>query len=325
MIDTKEIQRFKSYLPQYLMAYHNVENLKNRFHCLNPNHTDNNPSMSYYPKLNKCHCFSCGINYDIYDLIELDYGLKNFREKHNKLAEIFNELDKVVVINDIKEDEYIEKNFSKYFNYCFRKISHTNYLLTRGIKEELLLKYRIGYDDKRKLIIFPLNDNSYFGRSTVSNDKYKSRGISYLFNENLLKYSDKNTIIYVTESIIDSLSLESIIPEIQTVSLNGITNINRLLFLCNEYDYKGCFVLALDNDFRGKSSQEILRKELEKINITAFSNSLISSIDDGEYKDINEALINNREKLTSNLNFFYEQYQTILYKLNVERGVDCEM
>ena len=51
-----------------------------------------------------CKCFSCGERYDIYDLIKLHYGLTSFREQHNKIAELFNELDKVVPTSTIKED-----------------------------------------------------------------------------------------------------------------------------------------------------------------------------------------------------------------------------
>ena len=44
------------------------------------------------------------------DLIKLHYGLTSFREQHNKIAELFNELDKIVPTSTIKEDDYIEKN-----------------------------------------------------------------------------------------------------------------------------------------------------------------------------------------------------------------------
>ncbi len=321
MIEESEIQKFKSYLPQYLTAYCGINNLKNNFHCLNPNHPDNNPSMSYSPRHNKCKCFSCNVWYDIYDLIEIQFGITNFREKHNKLAEIFNELDKIVPITTVKEVDYIEKDFTKYFNNCLKKTTQCHYLAGRGIKDNLLVKYRIGYDDKRQLVVFPLNDHSYFARSTTSNGKYKSKGTSYLFNENLIKYSDNNSIIYVTESIIDSLSLESVIPEIQTVSLNGTTNTSRLLSLCKDYDYKGCFILALDNDSAGRKAQQELKDELDKLNIPSFCNDLISTIDDGKYKDINKVFCSeDKERFVKTLHYFYEQYQYICYQTMLKRS-----
>lgn len=50
--------------------------LKKPFLCLSPDHNDNHPSMSYDKKRNKVHCFSCGADYDTFDLISIDYGLK---------------------------------------------------------------------------------------------------------------------------------------------------------------------------------------------------------------------------------------------------------
>lgn len=320
MIPEKEITYFKSRLADYLYLQHNITNLKKFFHCLNPNHIDNNPSMSYSSRYNICKCFACGVRYDIYDLIEIDYNINSFRDKYNKLTEFFNELDKKIPIISFKEENYIEKDYKKYFDLCFKKILYSNYLNNRGIKNDLLFKYKIGYDDDRKLIIFPLNNHSYFARSTISNDKYKSKGTSYLFNEDLIKYSDENTIIYITESIIDSLSLESIISDIKTISLNGISNINRLISLSKEYEYKGIFILAFDNDIAGCDAQKKLKSEFDKLHIKAFCNTLISSIDDGNYKDINEALIKNKMQLIRNLNYFNDKYKIILDKINFKRG-----
>jgi len=45
------------------------------FSCLNPEHTDNNPSMSLDRKHNRVKCFSCDASYDIFDLVRIDTGL----------------------------------------------------------------------------------------------------------------------------------------------------------------------------------------------------------------------------------------------------------
>lgn len=49
--------------------------LNKPFHCLNPDHNDNKPSMSYDKKRQKVHCFSCNADYDTFDLIGIDYNL----------------------------------------------------------------------------------------------------------------------------------------------------------------------------------------------------------------------------------------------------------
>ncbi|MCD7908194.1 MAG: CHC2 zinc finger domain-containing protein, partial [Clostridium sp.] len=46
------------------------------FTCFSPGHEDTHPSMSLDRARNKVHCFSCGADYDVIDLIGLDYGLE---------------------------------------------------------------------------------------------------------------------------------------------------------------------------------------------------------------------------------------------------------
>jgi len=69
----------KEYIKQQLPFYLEGKGISTRknFCCLNPEHLDTNPSMSYDPKRNKCHCFSCNANYDIFDLIAIDYSFGN--------------------------------------------------------------------------------------------------------------------------------------------------------------------------------------------------------------------------------------------------------
>ena len=42
---------------------------RKRFRCLNPSHLDRDPSMGFDPKRNKVHCFACGADYDLFDLL----------------------------------------------------------------------------------------------------------------------------------------------------------------------------------------------------------------------------------------------------------------
>lgn len=46
-----------------------------RFRCLNPTHLDRNPSMGYDRRRDKVHCFACGADYDLFDLLTLDEKL----------------------------------------------------------------------------------------------------------------------------------------------------------------------------------------------------------------------------------------------------------
>ena len=63
----------KSHLSDYLNA--KGINTSTNFSCLNPAHEDKHPSMSFDQRRNRCHCFSCGVDYDIFDVIGLETGL----------------------------------------------------------------------------------------------------------------------------------------------------------------------------------------------------------------------------------------------------------
>lgn len=63
--------------------------LRKPFRCLSPAHEDNHPSMHFNRQGNQVHCFSCGVSYDLFDLVGLDYGLERFPDKFRKACEIF--------------------------------------------------------------------------------------------------------------------------------------------------------------------------------------------------------------------------------------------
>ena len=94
-IDRKSIDNFKPMLADYLMTKHNI-NINQPFTCLNPDHEDRHPSMSYYAKGNICNCFSCGTHYDIFDLIGLDYGVESFKEKLEIADKLYPNISEIV-------------------------------------------------------------------------------------------------------------------------------------------------------------------------------------------------------------------------------------
>lgn len=311
------ISEYKTYLWDYLEKYHNVTSPKRFFHCLNPNHIDNNPSMMFTDKYNICKCFSCGASYDIYDLIGLDYDLHNFKEQLEKVQELY--LEYIPVKKEVKKDiDNKVYDYTNYYNKCFKNRYRTTYLEQRGITRELIDKYKIGYDEERKLVIFPINKHCYFARSVVNNDKIKSKGSSDIWNKRYIK--ENNQLVYVTEGIIDALSLEVIDPNVKVMSINGVGNINSLVYALKENNFNGTIGIAFDNDGAGKKATDELKKELAKINVNSFSTSMIATFDDtSKVKDINMALINNKDLLKRN----YEYINSALLQcINKEKEGD---
>lgn len=319
-IDRGSIEKFKMLLGDYLTSKHG-KNINKPFTCLNPEHEDRHPSMSYSSKYNICKCFACGASYDIFDLIGLDYGVTSFSEKLEIADKLYPNISNIVFKKfDVIEDESNLIDFTNYYKKCINKISNTDYLNNRKIDIDLLKKYNVGYDDKREMVVFPINKNCYFARSVNSNQKLKSRGTSYLWNEKLLENSDSKTLIYVTESIIDSLSLETIDSDVKTVALNGLPNYKRLLKVIDDKKFVGNIVLAFDNDITGKTYQDIVKEELKKRKINSFSTSIIFTMD---VKDLNEALVKDKEAFIRNYNYFNQNFKMVIDKmLNKESDLE---
>lgn len=311
------ISEYKTYLWDYLQKYHNVTSPKRFFHCLNPNHIDNNPSMMFTDKYNICKCFSCGASYDIYDLIGLDYDLHNFKEQLEKVQELY--LGYVPVKKEVKKEiDNKIYDYTNYYNKCFKNRYKTTYLEQRGITRELIDKYKIGYDEERQLVVFPINKHCYFARSVVNNDKIKSRGSSDIWNKKYIK--ENNQLVYVTEGIIDALSLEVIDPNVKVMSINGVGNINSLIYALKENNFNGTIGIAFDKDGAGKKATDELKKELAKINVNSFSTSMIATFDDiSKVKDINMALINNKDLLKRNYEYINS---ALLQRINKEKEGD---
>lgn len=311
------IAEYKTYLWDYLERFHNVSSPKRFFHCLNPNHIDNNPSMMFTDKYNICKCFSCGASYDIYDLIGLDYDLHSFKEQLEKVQELY--LGYVPVKKEVKKEiDNKIYDYTNYYNKCFKNRYKTTYLEQRGITRELIDKYKIGYDEERQLVVFPINKHCYFARSVVNNDKIKSRGSSDIWNKKYIK--ENNQLVYVTEGIIDALSLEVIDPNVKVMSINGVGNINSLIYALKENNFNGTIGIVFDKDGAGKKATDELKKELAKINVNSFSTSMIVTFDDiSKVKDINMALINNKDLLKRNYEYINS---ALLQRINKEKEGD---
>lgn len=288
-------------LYDYLRDYHPDINLNTNFRCLSPDHEDVHPSMSFSPKYNICKCWACGKKYDIFSLVAQDFNISptNFMAQVSKVAELY---PNYIEINEeylkqhprIEEKKYPIKDYSYYFKKCQLNISKTDYLQKRGIAESLIYKYKIGYDERNESIIFPITKNCYSARSVIDDKKYNSSAKISIWNES--KITDKTSFFIVTESIIDALSLETIGCDIPVTSLCGVTHYKNLIDKVKSVGFDGTVILSFDNDHWGKTWGKLVEDELHKIGIKTINYPFTH-----EFKDINEALMSNKESLVSAL------------------------
>lgn len=336
MINDQAINEIKTHLKDYLEE--KGLNINKPFTCLNPQHDDKHPSMSYDDKRNIVKCFSCNSSYDLISLYAIDHNLDNnkaFIRIIDELALKYNIDVKSNKSNPLKKESMqkyanIKKeDFTKYINKCKKDISKTDYLLKRGISDKLQQKYNIGYDITKQAVILPVSKYFYEERTTNPQNKvhHIKRGKNELFNAHYLKDSDFKSVIWVTEAIIDALSLEEINKDIKVISLNSIDNAKQLVDEAKDSNYKGVFMLAFDTDYNGIKASQDLQEDLEAIGIKAFifnsTNDKFNVVsDDGKEiknKDINEWLLSDKEKLAKSVTVLNDMLLNSLEQMAIKK------
>lgn len=162
-------------LEQYLQG--RGINTRGMFPCLCPDHNDS--SRPYHMSLDRGHnrvkCFSdsCGVSYDIFDCVAIDYGLTDQREIFDKTYQLlglsvedrrstaeedFSDMDgqkqdksgqpthtDVYTHTDTHtQAEEQGQDFSAYYEACKKRLPETDY--TRGLSPDTLSRFNIGYD-----------------------------------------------------------------------------------------------------------------------------------------------------------------------------------
>lgn len=286
----------------------------------------------------------CYTNSDIIDIIGLENGLTDYTDKFKKACEEFSidydslENDYSIALAsaraDFKPEEPAQKqdknerytdnthnkqytDYTEFFKECTKHRSETDYLLKRGISEDIQKSFLIGYCPKWQSptalkkgsnppatprIIIPTSRYSYIARDTRSDltgrekdySKMKEGALS-LFNERSLE--NMLEPVFVVEGEIDALSVIEV--GFKCMALGSVNNYKKLVNRCREQKPAKPLLIALDNDKDsenngkrnvGKETAEKLLKELREINVECYIVDI-----NGAFKDANEALVADRE------------------------------
>lgn len=283
------------------------------FRCLNPEHADHNPSMSYNKEKNIVKCFSkCGKSYDIFDLIGWDYHLTDYKDIFNKAYELYNikidgedeskgsKRDYKVTTTHQKQDESKEEepapiDYSAYIGECAKRLEELSNEQRRHINLNIAKEYKLGYDSNFKVnngqwqaLIIPTSKYSYVARNldktATGADRVRNRGNKHIFNLDILYTSEKP--IFIVEGEIDALSVLSV--DGQAIGLGGIGSYRALI---NELEQSGKkpkapLIIALDNDDAGEKTARALDEELTRLNILHIKRDVYNGA-----KDANDAYI----------------------------------
>lgn len=281
------------------------------FRCLNPAHDDAHPSMRYDPKRKKAHCFACGADYDIFNLIGIDHGLTEPRDIFAKAYALFgievdgaakktkqkNKQDASGVNQPGTGEEEAEKDCTAYFAQCRARIGQTDYLHRRGIGTQVAERFGLGFDPQYrtagatwKALIIPTGKGSYIARNTAPDadkkSRYRKQGTSAVYNSRALWEAERP--VFIVEGELDALSIFTVGGE--AVALGSVANIRSFLVMVEAHKPTQPLLLALDNDDSGRKAKEQLAEGLQSLQIAFYSVNPY-----GQYKDANETLMADRE------------------------------
>ena len=267
----------KEYAKTNLEAYLNAKgiNTSSNFSCLNPAHEDKHPSMSFDSRRNRCHCFSCGVDYDIFDVVAIDTGLSG-KELFNHVYSLYNisvdyensknqtssksipqpESKTKIDINKKSQNEDRE-NLTEFFEKCHAAVEKTDYWKKRGLSKATVDAYNLGYWEEKRRFVIPTGDFSYNARATDALSIIEAGGIA--------------------------------------VALGSSSNLRFIEFLkSNRPKYP--LILALDNDEAGRAGEAKLSEELTKIQVDFVDADITFG-----FKDANEALVEDRESFVQSV------------------------
>lgn len=148
MIDPKSIERLKAQTDIVDIVGHYLPLKKSgaNFVCVCPFHDDKNPSMSISPSRGIFHCFSCKAGGDAIKFV-MDYEKLSYPEAVEKIAGLQNfTLNYVRGGEPAKENKHILENANAFYrSLLYKTPAAVEYLYSRGITDELIDKFELGF------------------------------------------------------------------------------------------------------------------------------------------------------------------------------------
>lgn len=298
---TDTFESLRPYLAEYLRE--KGINPKRRFRCLNPAHLDKNPSMGYDAKREKVHCFSCGVDYDLFDLLIIEEKLATPKEALMEASRRYGntsadtsafkrgtEREKICAAN-IRSTDYLQK--------CYSHRKDTPYFTKRGLTQNTIDRFHLGYDPETDCVILPCGNNTFIRRSVKEKRYLNEKGMpSPLFQSELLT---QDTPIFLVEGTFDALSAEEL--GFSAIALNGAGNREKLAEHLRQLPKHAPILLLPDNDQAGAQWATALAEEFPEL-------FYCPPIPVG--KDLNELLTNDREQAAAFLEDCLFQRETAL-------------
>lgn len=351
----------KSKITDYLRSK-GIKNLNNNFSCLNPHHPDKNPSMSYDKNRQKVHCFSCNVDYDIFDLIAIQYGLSNDKEIFNKTYEwcgitldttnepdsLLQENHNVIQVVEVKTQETTDQNYLAFFKVAQNNVADIdfkNYISKRGISESIAQEYGLGYikdwrspkalkENKNPpatpRVIIPTSAYSYVARDTRDAPLTSKRDLAKMKEGSVnifnIRALEKTESCFITEGEFDALSF----LELGYNALSIGSSANTRLFLTKLKNVSICcpLILAFDADDAGTKATIEIQEGLKELGATFFTPEILKSLREDNTPNFTSQLYKNykdaNEFLVKDRSVFKKEIDEFLYRLNDQISIDIQ-
>ena len=156
--DIIEEVRMKNDIVDVISQYVRLTRRGSSYFGLCPFHNEKTPSFSVTPSKQMYYCFGCGAGGNVYNFV-MQYENYSFGEALSHLAERAGvELPKIEYSKEARAKAEkratlleINKKAAQYFYYQLRREGGKNahdYLTGRGLSEETIRKFGLGYSDK---------------------------------------------------------------------------------------------------------------------------------------------------------------------------------
>ena len=313
-------------------------------------------------------CFSCGAGGSVIDLIravegkgtadavkrcrelyDRDYtpgyvypkGFNKKAQASSKTTEPKQEGQQTMTTTPKQEPEQdnIRRDFRNYFKKCWKRIQDTNYPRQRGLDDETVKRFRLGYDPEwtsptaeynRKLknrerakagqeplppltpsprLIIPLSANNYLARDTrPDNELTEAQRKFKKMNEGRekpfynLQAMNNPLCFFVVEGELDAISIEQ--AGGSCLALGSTVKAKAFGELLKKRDAlkTGTVIISLDNDPAGTAAAETIEEACIIAGIEYTKENAA-----GTYKDPNDYLINDRKGFYGTINDIIRQ------------------
>lgn len=250
-----------------------------------PFHHEKTPSFSVDKANNIFTCFGCG---ETGDVITFAQKMKNCTpyEAASFLAEMYH-------IDITERVASPKKEISSYLKRCMADVGKTDYFKKRGLTDETIKKFCLGYDVDKRVVTIPYSSKLQYYQTRSVEDKrfFKPRtedaGAEPIYCEELLNVAAKE-LCFVVESPICAMSIMQESNQ-RAVAICGVGNYKKLVEKLKEIKPKGIIVLSLDRDDAGYETREKILKALKDSKINVIDGTVA-----GWKKDPNEMLLTDK-------------------------------